>query len=62
VIGWHRQALSLKALPLAVNRRLVKDIIKKAKILQEEILDRFSTEDDLAELQLEDFQGVTYLP
>ena len=50
MIGWHRQALSLKALPLAVNRRLVEDIIEKAKILREEILDRFSTEDDLAEL------------
>jgi hypothetical protein len=50
VIGWHRQALSLKALPLAVNGRLVKDIIEKAKILREEILDRFSTEDDLVEL------------
>jgi hypothetical protein len=50
VIGWHRQALSLKAPPLAVNERLVEDIIEKAKILREEILDRFSTEDDLVEL------------
>jgi hypothetical protein len=36
--------------------------MEKAKVLQEEILDRFSVDDDLAEFQLEDFQGVTYLP
>jgi hypothetical protein len=30
--------------------------------LREEILDRFSAEDDIAELQLEDYQGVTFLP
>ena len=36
--------------------------MEKAKVLQEEILDRFSVDDDLVEFQLEDFQGVTYLP
>lgn len=62
VIGWHKQASSLKAPPLAVNGRLVEDTMEKAEVLWEEILDRFSADDDLAELQLEDFQGVTYLP
>ena len=36
--------------------------MEKAKVLWEEILDRFSVDDDLVGLQLEDFQGVTYLP
>ena len=62
VIGWHKQASSLKAPPLAVNGKLVEDTMEKAKVLREEILDRFSADDDLAEFQLEDFQGVTYLP
>jgi hypothetical protein len=62
VIGWHKQASSLKAPPLAVNGRLVEDTIEKAKVLREEILDRFSADDDLAEFLLEYFQGVTYLP
>ena len=62
VIGWHKQAPSLKAPPLAVNGRLIEDTMEKAEVLWEEILDRFSADDDLEELQLEDFQGVTYLP
>jgi len=62
VIGWHKQAPKLKAPPLKVNRRIVKDTIKKAKVLREEILNRFSADDDIVEYQLEDFQGVTYLP
>jgi hypothetical protein len=36
--------------------------MEKATVLREEILNRFSADDDLAEFQLEDFQGVTYLP
>jgi hypothetical protein len=62
VIGWHKQASSLKAPPLIVNGRTVEDTIEKAEVLREEILDRFSADDDLAEFQPEDFQGVTYLP
>jgi hypothetical protein len=50
VIRWHKQALSLKAPPLVVNSRLVEDTIEKAKVLWEEILDRFSADNDLAEL------------
>jgi Reverse transcriptase (RNA-dependent DNA polymerase) len=50
VIGWHKQSLSLKALPLAIHGRLVEDTLEKAKVLREEILDRFSAEDDIAEL------------
>ena len=62
MISWHKQALKLKAPPLKVNSRIVKDTIEKAKVLREEILNRFSTDDDIVEHQLEDFQGVTYLP
>jgi hypothetical protein len=62
VIGWHKQAPKLKAPPLKVNSRIVEDTIEKAKVLREEILDRFSADDDLAGYRLEDFQGVTYLP
>jgi hypothetical protein len=62
VIGWHKQAPKLKAPPLRVNSRIVKDTIEKAKVLQEEILNRFSADDDLVGYRLEDFQGVTCLP
>jgi ribonuclease HI len=62
VIGWHKQASSLKAPPLTVNGRIVEDTMEKAEVLREEILDRFSADDDLAEFQLEDFRGATYLP
>ena len=62
MIGWHKQAPKLKAPPLEVNGIIVKDTIEKAKVLREEILDRFSADDDLVGYQLEDFQGVTYLP
>jgi hypothetical protein len=62
VIGWHKQASPLKAPPLVVNGRLVEDTAEKAEVLWEEVLNRFSAEDDLAELRLEDFQGATYLP
>jgi hypothetical protein len=55
VIGWHKRAPKLKALPLKVNSRTVKDTIEKAKVLREEILDRFSADDDLVGYQLEDF-------
>jgi hypothetical protein len=47
VIGWHKQAPKLKAPPLEVSGRIVKDTIEKAKVLREEILDRFSADDDL---------------
>ena len=36
--------------------------MEKAEVLREEILNRFSADDDIVEYQLEDFQGVTYLP
>jgi hypothetical protein len=62
VIGWHKQAPKLKAPPLKVKGRIVEDTMEKAKVLREEILDRFSADDDLAGYRLEDFQGVTYLP
>ena len=62
MIGWHKQAPKLRAPPLKVNGRIVEDTMEKAKVLREEILDRFSADDDIAEHQLEDFQGVTYLP
>jgi ribonuclease HI len=62
VIGWHRQAPSLKAPPLAVNGRLVEDTMEKAEVLREEILDRFSADDDIADFRLDAFKGVTYLP
>jgi hypothetical protein len=55
VIGWHKQAPKLKAPPLEVNSRIVKDTIEKAKVLREEILDRFSADDDLVGYQLKDF-------
>ena len=55
VIGWHKRAPKLKAPPLKVNGRIVEDTIEKAKVLREEILDRFSTDDDLVGYQLEDF-------
>jgi hypothetical protein len=41
VIGWHKQASSLQAPPLAVIGRLVEDTTEKAEVLREEILDRF---------------------
>jgi hypothetical protein len=62
VIGWHKQVSPLKAPPLVVNGRLVEDAVEKAEVLWEEVLNRFSAKDDLVELQLEDFQGATYLP
>jgi hypothetical protein len=49
VIGWHKQAPKLKAPPLKVNSRIVKDTIEKAKVLREEILNRFSADDDIVE-------------
>ena len=55
MIGWHKQAPKLKAPPLKVNSRTVKDTIEKAEVLREEILDRFSADDNLVGYQLEDF-------
>ena len=49
MIGWHKQAPKLKAPPLKVNSRIVEDTIEKAKVLREEILNRFSTDDDIVE-------------
>ena len=49
MIGWHKQAPKLRAPPLKVNGRIVEDTIEKAKVLREEILNRFSTDDDIVE-------------
>jgi hypothetical protein len=65
VIGWHRLASDLKAPPLKVGDSTVKDTLKKAEVLREKILGRFSAEDDLEEDPLDSFDqwhGVTYLP
>lgn len=62
VIGWHKQAPSLKAPPLVVNGRTIEDTLEKAEVLRDEILDRFSASDDLPDYQIENFPGITYLP
>jgi hypothetical protein len=65
VIGWHRSASDLKAPSLKVGDSTVEDTLKKAEVLREKILGRFSAEDDLEEDLLDSFDqwhGVTYLP
>lgn len=62
VIGWHKLAPRLKAPPLVIGDRVIEDTLEKAEALKDEILSRFSAQDDIAELRLEDYKGITLLP
>ena len=55
VIGWHKLASDLKAPPLKVGDQVIEDTLGKAEALRKEVLDRFSTDDDLAENPLDSF-------
>lgn len=62
VVSWHKKSPKLKAPPLKLNGRVIEDTMEKAEVLREEVLGRFSAEDDIPDFDLESFEFVTYLP
>ena len=57
IIGWHKLTSNLKSPPLKVNGNMVKDTLEKAEALRTEVLERFSTDDDLGHDPLDNWNG-----
>lgn len=61
VIGWHKLASNLKSPPLVLSGVTVEDTMEKAETLRSEILDRFSSADDLETNPLDNWDGTGHL-
>ncbi|RAQ98553.1 putative RNA-directed DNA polymerase from transposon X-element [Stemphylium lycopersici] len=47
IIAWHKLTLENQDTPLIVNNRTISDPLEKAEALREEVLNRYTAEDDL---------------
>lgn len=47
VVGWHKSTPNLKSPPLQIGDTVIEDTLEKAETLRREVLDRFSSVDDL---------------